>query len=231
MGPGGRWHRGVVRRIVLVLVVLAALAASAAPARAIGTVGWHGVAAKHHAKRDRPGHVARPRPGGHAQTPAPAVPAGASAPSTPSAPASAPTALPASAVADLGALESALLAAVDGARADAGLPGLAVGAGLEAAARAHTQDLLAAGAFTHDFVDSSGSTPFPGWIGRYYHGACAGETLATGSPTLSPAEAVAMWLASPGHRANLLSPRFTTVGVALSAVGGTWIATADFGGC
>lgn len=229
------------RRIVLVLVALAALAASAAPARAIGTVSLRAAGVKHHAtsahaSRVHPRHGAVSRPGGSAQPSAPSGAGGSSAPAAaapaaPAAPTSASAGGPAAVAADLGALGNALLAAVNGARADAGLPALTLDAGLEAAARAHTQNLLAAGAFTHDFVDGTASTPFAGWIGRYYRGACAGENLATGSPELTPAEAVAMWLASPGHRANLLSARFTTVGVALSAVGGTWIATADFGGC
>lgn len=39
-----------------------------------------------------------------------------------------------------------------------------------------------------------------------------GENICSGQPT--PAEAVAVWLKSPGHRANLLNPDFREIGVA-----------------
>ena len=171
---------------------------------------------------DRHGHVhraARTKPVRPAVQPAPA------SPSTPAS-ASAPTA-----TASLVDLEQALLAAVNGARAANGLAALTIDASLETAARSHTQNLLANAAFTHDFVDATGSTPFAGWIGRYYRGSCAGENLASGSPALGADQAVQLWLDSPGHRANMLSTRFTTIGVALQGSNGTWIATTDFGGC
>jgi uncharacterized protein YkwD len=148
------------------------------------------------------------------------------APARPAAPAPKPTTAP-----TVEATEDALLAAVNAARSANGLAALALDASLETAARAHTENLLAHDAFTHDFVDVSGSTPFGGWIGRYYSGACAGENLASGSPSLTPEQAVRLWLNSPGHRANMLSTRFTTVGIALQGSNGTWIATTDFGGC
>jgi uncharacterized protein YkwD len=127
--------------------------------------------------------------------------------------------------------EQALLDAVNAARADNGLAALSVDASLETAARAHTQNLLANDAFTHDVVDATGPAPFGSWIRRFYQGGCAGENLASGTPSLTPERAVQLWLNSPGHRANLLSPQFTTIGVALQSRNGTWIATTDFGGC
>jgi uncharacterized protein YkwD len=162
--------------------------------------------------------------------PTPVRPAAEQHPASPPAAAATPQGAGSTAAA-LADVEQALLAAVNGARAENGLAALGVDASLETAARAHTQDLLAHDAFTHDFVDATGSTPFGSWIGRFYRGSCAGENLATGSPTLTPDQAVQLWLTSPGHRANLLSTRFTTIGVALQGSNGTWIATTDFGGC
>jgi uncharacterized protein YkwD len=147
-------------------------------------------------------------------------------PARPVAPVAKPTAAP-----TVEATEDALLAAVNAARSANGLAPLALDASLETAARAHTENLLANGAFTHDFVDANASTPFGAWIGRYYRGSCAGENLASASPSLTPEQAVRLWLNSPGHRANMLSTRFTTIGVALQGSNGTWIATTDFGGC
>jgi uncharacterized protein YkwD len=127
--------------------------------------------------------------------------------------------------------EQLLLDAVNAARAAGGLPALAVDAALEDAARAHTQNLLANDAFTHDFLDATGPAPFASRIRRFYQGSCGGENLASGTPSLTPERAVQLWLNSPGHRANMLSTRFTTIGVALQSRDGTWIATTDFGGC
>ena len=125
--------------------------------------------------------------------------------------------------------EQALLAEINRARAKAGLAPLSVDSRLQAAARAHTANLLVAGAFTHDFVEDGGPVGFSAWIRRFYAGSCTGENLASGSPSLSPAQAVQLWLASPGHRANMLSTRFTAIGVALDGRNGSWVATADFG--
>ena len=47
----------------------------------------------------------------------------------------------------------------------------------------------------------------------------AGENVAFG--TVTPEQLVAMWMASPGHRANLLGPGFTHLGVgSVTAAGG-----------
>jgi uncharacterized protein YkwD len=192
-------------RVLLAIVIALA---TAAPAGAF-TLPYH----PH--RNGHPHRTVRPhRPVGRVVPPAPTA---QPAPTT-----AAPT------VADS---EQALLDAVNAARAANGLAALTVDASLEGAARAHTENLLANGAFTHDFVDANGSTPFGGWIGRWYRGNCAGENLASGSPSLTPEQAVQLWLNSPGHRANMLSTRFTTIGVALQGSNGTWIATTDFGGC
>jgi uncharacterized protein YkwD len=149
-------------------------------------------------------------------------------PPSPSPPSPAPPPAP---PAGLSAADQSLLAAVNKARAAAGLAALSIDASLETAAHAHTQDLLDNGAFTHDFIKDGTSYPFQTWIGWYYHGTCAGENLALGQPTLDSAYAVQLWLNSPGHRANMLSSSYRTIGVALQAKNGSTIATTDFGGC
>lgn len=130
----------------------------------------------------------------------------------------------------LSSSEQQLLVAVNGARAANGLGPLSIDPRLEQAARDHTSDLLANNAFTHDFIKNGVSYPFSTWIGWYYSGTCAGENLALGTGGLSSATAVQLWLNSPGHRANLLSPSYHTVGVGLAG-SSTVIATTDFGGC
>ena len=42
----------------------------------------------------------------------------------------------------------------------------------------------------------------------------AGENIASGQKT--PAEVVAAWMNSPGHRANILSPTYNQLGVGLA---------------
>ena len=120
---------------------------------------------------------------------------------------------------------------MNSARSSNGLQPLGIDNSLETAAQAHTADLLQNHAFTHDFIKDGTSYPFGTWIGWYYSGVCAGENLAEGSPSLSADTAVQLWLNSPGHRANLLSSSYTTVGVELASSGGVTIATTDFGGC
>jgi uncharacterized protein YkwD len=47
-----------------------------------------------------------------------------------------------------------------------------------------------------------------------------GENIAGGYPTADAV--VAGWMASPGHRANILSPRFTEMGVGRVTAAGTY---------
>lgn len=67
-------------------------------------------------------------------------------------------------------------------------------------------------------------------------GRLAGENLAWGTGARGTAQGVVVaWLASPGHRANLLRPSFTRVGVsdlvgAFRGYRGAHVVTADFAG-
>jgi len=129
----------------------------------------------------------------------------------------------------LNATEQALARAVNDARTANGLPALEVDGELESAARDHVQNMVATDGFTHDVVDNGVKYPFSQWIGRYDGGGCDAEDLAWDAPSLTPGAAVQMWLASPGHRANLLSPSFTRLGVALVTANGRSIAATEFG--
>ena len=129
----------------------------------------------------------------------------------------------------LNAAEQALADSINNVRAANGLPALQIDAGLENAARDHTQNMVDTNGFTHDFIKNGVDYPFAQWIGWYYNGPCSGENIAWASPSFSADTAVQMWLASPGHRANLLSPSFTKMGVELVTANGRSIATNDFG--
>jgi uncharacterized protein YkwD len=122
-----------------------------------------------------------------------------------------------------------LLAAINAARAAAGVAPLTATAPLSSAATWQSQALAQAGYLDHTAPD--GSTLVVRLARVRWHGVQAGEDLAVAS---APGEAVSMWLASPGHRENLLRPSFRTVGLGLAH--GVWngraalYVTADFAG-
>jgi uncharacterized protein YkwD len=55
----------------------------------------------------------------------------------------------------------------------------------------------------------------------------AGENIAYGNVTAD--QMMAMWMNSPGHRANILNPAFSRIGIgAVRTTSGRWWATQDF---
>ena len=61
---------------------------------------------------------------------------------------------------------------------------------------------------------------------RACHASRVGENLARGH--VSADQIVSAWMASPGHRANVLDPRLTKVGVGAVYRNGTWTVAANF---
>jgi uncharacterized protein YkwD/stress response protein SCP2 len=112
-------------------------------------------------------------------------------------------------------------------RAGAGLPPLTPDPLLTNAAQAHSADMVARAFYAHTSPDG----------GEPWHRAAAagsthrsiGENIACGQR--SAAEVVTGWMNSPGHRANILKPGFTHIGVGFvggGAAGTYW--TQLFGG-
>jgi uncharacterized protein YkwD len=138
------------------------------------------------------------------------------------------------------ALVAAVVREVNELRVERGLRPLAISGELKRAADTHSQDLLEAGVFTHDSPDG---TPFSERLQRYYPQRSrvwtVGENLLMSGPVEpSSADVIAAWMKSPGHRANLLNPRWRELGVGArfsSAPGGdyggrpTWVVTLDLG--
>ena len=83
---------------------------------------------------------------------------------------------------------------------------------LRAAAQAHARDMLDHNYFDHQGHD--GSTPAQRVAATGYAYRIVGENLASGPATA--AEAVAGWIASPGHCENLMDARFVESGVAFA---------------
>jgi uncharacterized protein YkwD len=126
------------------------------------------------------------------------------------------------------AYQTALVSAINGARAANGLAPLRVDARLTNAAKGQSSYLASAGTLDHNGPD--GSSVFTRLSEQGFHGRMVGENLAAG---MGPAATVQAWLASPGHRMNLLSPQFHLlgVGVVMGSLGGMSapFVTADFG--
>jgi uncharacterized protein YkwD len=126
--------------------------------------------------------------------------------------------------------------AINQVRAEHGLAPLRPSRGLHRAAQRHSADMVARDYFGH--TSPTGSTLYlrimrSGFV--YWGQWWAGEDLAWGTGTYgTPRATVKMWLASPEHRAILLSSRYRLIGLGRatgSFLGhsGAVVWTADFG--
>lgn len=104
---------------------------------------------------------------------------------------------------------------VNSARSDAGLPALKENGVLDLAAKAKAEDMGIKEYFSHNSPD--GKTPWDFINGAGYKYSAAGENLAMDFLTADSAHKALM--SSPTHRANILNPVFTEIGV--SVVQGT----------
>jgi uncharacterized protein YkwD len=140
----------------------------------------------------------------------------------------------------LTSLEAGVLARLNQIRVQHGLVPLRVSVPLTEAADAHSEQMAADGFFQHTSADG---TAFWKRIGHWYGPRAhrfwsVGENLLWSSPQVGPAAALQVWLRSPEHRANVLSPTWREIGVssvhAASAPGvfggrAVTIITTDFG--
>ena len=142
--------------------------------------------------------------------------------------------------ASLPTLSHEVLNAVNTFRAAHGLGRLRESRALDRAARAHSLEMGRVGYFGHSSADG---TAFWRRI-RHFYGArnrpywSVGENLLWSSPSVSAAGAMTMWIASPEHLRNMLTPKWRDIGVSAVRVvdapgvfGGrrVTIITADFG--
>lgn len=116
------------------------------------------------------------------------------------------------AAANIAAVRSAVFCLVNRERARHGEAPLRPNLRLRRAAQEHSQSMLLDGYFEHAGPD--GATPLArmravGYISARTRSYEVGENIAWGSLWLStPRAIVAAWMASPGHRANILDARF-----------------------
>lgn len=107
--------------------------------------------------------------------------------------------------------------ALNAVRAQAGLPGLSADRRLAAAAQAYAERMARTGHVQH--VGADGSTQ----VTRAQAAGCrtrfVGENIAWGIPTTQAV--FDGWMASAGHRANMLGPHYGVFG--LGQAGGMWV--------
>jgi uncharacterized protein YkwD len=125
--------------------------------------------------------------------------------------------------------EAVLLDQVNAVRLENGLRPLRVDATLERAARWYTGQMLAGNFFSHG--------DFGGRMAEFgVRGSVMGENLAWGTgPYARASSVVGRWLSSADHRANLLRPDYTRIGIGslegrFLGFRGSTVVTADFAG-
>jgi uncharacterized protein YkwD len=115
-------------------------------------------------------------------------------------------------------------------RAENGRAALRHDAALDAAASAKLKDMFDRQYFAHESPTGEGPAEVIAAAGYAY--ITVGENLALGN-FADDRELVQAWMDSPGHRANILEPKFTEIGIAVArgTYEGrlTWIAVQEFG--
>lgn len=113
---------------------------------------------------------------------------------------------------DLDRVRAEVLARVNEARRKAGLKPLRSDPLLDRAAQRHAEDMLARGYFAHESPEDKTVRERAKAAG--YDWRTIGENVAEGQFTVD--EVMTTWLNSPGHRRNILDPRFEELGVGLA---------------
>jgi uncharacterized protein YkwD len=115
-------------------------------------------------------------------------------------------------------LELDAFALVNDERTARGLAPLSMDLDQRAIARAHSQDMVARGFFDHTNPD--GDDPFDRMADAGITYSTAAENIAWNQGYADPAQAaVDGWMASAGHRANILNPALTHTGMGVAERG------------
>lgn len=127
-------------------------------------------------------------------------------------------------------IEQAIFARVNQERAAAGLPALAYNNTMEHYARVKSQDMGDRGYFDHANPEGQLITAQMQADGVSYR--AWGENIAYISGMSGNAQLATKfmdnWMNSPGHRANILSTNFASIGVGVYKIGNTYYATQEF---
>ncbi|MFJ9346600.1 CAP domain-containing protein [Streptomyces sp. NPDC101237] len=112
---------------------------------------------------------------------------------------------------------------VNAERGKVGCSALTLNTTLSKVAQAHSEDMARHQTMSHD--GSDGSSPGDRITGAGYTWSSYGENVAYGYASAD--QVMAGWMASPGHKANILNCSFKEIGVGLAGPGSYW--TQDFG--
>jgi uncharacterized protein YkwD len=113
------------------------------------------------------------------------------------------------------ALDIGVLEQLNAIRSAHGLTTLTLNPSLSAAARTHSDEMLADGYFAHDSADGS---PFWKRIQAFYPQGqfgywLVGENLFWTAGSSTATQSMNAWMASPEHRANILDPAWRQIGI------------------
>lgn len=113
---------------------------------------------------------------------------------------------------DIKTAESEVIRLVNIQRVNNGLPKLTANWQLSRIARYKSQDMINKNYFSH--ISPTYGSPFNMMENFGLKFSAAGENIAMGQQT--PSSVVTAWMNSPGHRANILNPSYTQIGVGLA---------------
>jgi uncharacterized protein YkwD len=140
--------------------------------------------------------------------------------------------------------ERKLVHRINHVRGNHGLKPFRVATRLHKAAARHSNSMAKVGYFRHELRYKGVWKSFGAWIRWYWPGPgfsswSAGENLAWGAPDLGVRKTLRLWMASAGHRANLLNRSWNRIGISIVHVtdpvgiydpySSVTIVTADFG--
>jgi uncharacterized protein YkwD len=115
----------------------------------------------------------------------------------------------------LASLRTGVLAQLNEIRRAHGLVPLTLNRELSAAANQHSTEMLAKGYFAHESANGSAFWKrlqrfYPSSRFRYWS---VGENLVWSAGSLDQKRALELWMASPEHRENILTPRWREIGI------------------
>ena len=147
---------------------------------------------------------------------------------TPVAPQPSPTSLPSTSPRSMSALEQEVVDLTNQAREQNGLPALQVNSALVASAQIQSTNMAQLNELEHTLPGVADPTLQSRANAVGYDYAWLGENIAFNYP--DAASVVNAWMNSPEHRANILNPNYTDIGVAFAwnSLGQAY-ATQDFG--
>jgi len=122
------------------------------------------------------------------------------------------------ATSSVSAFEKQVVELTNAERAKNGLPALTLDTNLSKVARAKSEDMSKNNYFDHTSPTYGSPFDMMKQFGISYK--AAGENIAKGQTT--PEQVVKAWMNSEGHRANILSDKFTHIGVGYVANGNYW---------